>query len=169
MRKICLFPVVLTVLLAACAGRVPDGRDGEVTSARKVNAIDDLLAYYQSLRRLSPAEVTRELQALGARSDGGAMLAMQKAIALGLTRDPNDLVRAQVQLGNVLNATDPGAITLRPLANVLSGNYSEMRRLAENAEKAGLQLRESQRRLEQLNEKLEALKAIERTLPVQVK
>src|SRR5450830_1863815 len=58
---------------------------------------------------------------------------------------------------------------LQPLAQLLVSNYAEMRRLSDNAEKAGQQAKESQRRMDQLNEKLEALKNIERTLPGQPK
>jgi transcription elongation GreA/GreB family factor len=55
------------------------------------------------------------------------------------------------------------------LAQLLVSNYAEMRRLNENADKANQQARDSQRRLDQLSEKLEALKNIERTLPGQPK
>ena len=76
---------------------------------------------------------------------------------------------AQAQLGSVLSATDSDAVALKPLAQLLVSNYAEMRRLSDNAEKAGQQARDNQRRLDQLSEKLEALKNIERTLPGQPK
>ena len=160
---------LLSVLLAACA--TPPPPEAPTTTVKLVTTVggmDDLLIYHQTLRRLSQQELGRELQALNARQ-GGAMLAMQKAMVLGLTHDAHDLARAQVQLGAVLNATDSDAVALKPLAQLLVSNYAEMRRLSDNAEKAGQQAKESQRRMDQLNEKLEALKNIERTLPGQPK
>lgn len=161
-------PLLLSLLLAACATPAPEAPTTTVKLVTTVGGMDDLLAYHQSLRRLSPQELGRELQVLNARH-GGAMLAMQKAMVLGLTRDANDLARAQVQLGTVLSATDSDAAALKPLAQLLVSNYTEMRRLSEGADKAGQQARDSQRRLDQLSEKLEALKNIERTLPGQPK
>ena len=48
---------------------------------------------------------------------------------------------------------------------MLSSNCAETRRLAEHADKLGAQQRDNQRRIDQLNEMLEGLKTIERTLP----
>lgn len=166
-RKLSAF--LLCLLLAACVSHAPEAPAPATAATATAGDLDDLLAYHQSLRRLSSQELGRELQALNARH-GGAMLAMQKALVLGLTRDSNDLARAQAQLGAVLNSTtDPEANALKPLAQLLVSHYAEMRRLSESAEKAGQQARENQRRLDQLNEKLEALKNIERTLPGQSK
>lgn len=161
-------PIVLSTLLVACAERLPAAAPATLTAPTAINAVEDLLAYYQSLRVLSPQALTSELQALLARPGGDAMLTMRKAMALGMTRDPNDLVRAQSELRLVLNSASNSAAKLKPLATLLMGNYADMRRLGESADKAGQQLRETQRRLEQLNEKLEALKNIERTLPASV-
>jgi|SRR5450830_441970 len=161
----------LTLVLAVggCASRVPEASPtAAVKQVTTVGGMDDLLAYHRSLKRLSQQELARELQALNGRQ-GGAMLAMEKALVLGLTHDTTDLARAQVQLGNVLNANDSDSVALKPLAELLVTNYAEMRRLAENADKTSQQSRESQRRLDQLSEKLEALKNIERTLPGQPK
>ena len=164
-----ILPLLLISLLAACATPAPpEAPTTTVKLVTTVGGMDDLLIYHQSLRRMSQQELGRELQALNARQ-GGAMLAMQKAMVLGLTHDANDLARAQAQLGTVLNATDSDAVALKPLAQLLVSNYAEMRRLSENAEKAGQQAKENQRRMDQLSEKLEALKNIERTLPGQPK
>src|SRR5450830_648667 len=167
-QRVLLAPLLLCVLLAACTTPPPEAPTTTVKLVTTVGGMDDLLVYHQSLRRLSQQELGRELQALNARQ-GGAMLAMQKALVLGLTRDSNDLARAQVQLGTVLNANDSDAVALKPLAQLLVSNYAEMRRLSESADKASQQSKDTQRKLDQLSEKLEALKTIERTLPGQAK
>ena len=55
---------------------------------------------------------------------------------------------------------------LAPLVQLLSSQYAELRRQEESIDKLNGQLRDAQRRIEQLNEKLEALKNIERSLSV---
>lgn len=64
------------------------------------------------------------------------------------------------------SAPPPRAEALQPLATLIALRLAEQRRLQDGLDKAAQQLRDSQRRNEQLNEKLEALKAIEQTLPV---
>lgn len=163
--KIKLSPYLLCLLLAACATKPSQPTpDNNVKLIATRGSVDDLLAYHQSIRRFSQTELNKELQNLNARSDS-ALLSMQKAMVLGLSRDSNDLARAQAQLGNVLGAAD--AEQFKPLARLLVSNYAEMRRLSETVDRLSLQAKDSQRRLDQLNEKLEALKTIERTLPVQ--
>ena len=56
------------------------------------------------------------------------------------------------------------AIELRPLARLLAGRLHEARRLEDQADRLAQQLRESQRRIDVLNDRLEAMRAIERSL-----
>ncbi|HEY9109671.1 MAG TPA: hypothetical protein VIN58_23605 [Roseateles sp.] len=87
---------------------------------------------------------------------------LRKALALG--KSGAELAQAAAQVDAV--AADAQAEPLRQLAFQLSARLAEQRRLQESLDKLTQQLRDSQRRSEQLNEKLEALKAIEQTLPV---
>lgn len=151
--------LVLGLALFGCANHAPQT---PAASIKQISTINDLLVYHRSLKHLSPQNLEREWQTLNARQ-GGSILALQKALVLGLTHDANDLARAQLQLSNVLAA--PDSATLQPLAELLVSNYAEMRRLTSNVEKANQQAKDSQRRLDQLSEKLQALKNIERTLP----
>ena len=81
---------------------------------------------------------------------------------LSQLRQLPELVRAQELLARVLG--NPEAQALHPLARLLASRYGEQRRLEEQLEKQNQQLREVQRRLDQTNDRLEALKAIERSL-----
>ena len=56
------------------------------------------------------------------------------------------------------------AQALHPLARLLATRYTEQRRLEDLLDKQTQQLRDVQRRLDQTNDRLEALKAIERSL-----
>lgn len=124
--------------------------------------IAPMLAYQQALRRMGPAELARELHSQTAQPKG-ARQAMR--VALVLMQNRTDLVRAQALLDNLAGAPGPEAQALGPLARLLAAHCTELRRIGEHNDKLAAQLKDSQRRNEQLSEMLEALKAIERTLP----
>lgn len=88
---------------------------------------------------------------------------MRKALSLG--RSSAELAQAAAQLDVIATSTDAAAEPLKPLAALMSARLAEQRRLQDSLDKLNQQLRDSQRRNDQLNEKLEALKAIEQTLP----
>lgn len=123
-----------------------------------------LLAYHQSLRRMSQGELLKELSGLGLQQ-GTPKLTLQIGMILMLTRGSGDLARAQAQLDSVATSVEPAAQSLKPLAQLLSSHCAEARRLSEHGERLALQLRDNQRKTEQLNDMLEGLKAIERNLP----
>ena len=119
------------------------------------------LAYATELR----TRTTPELTPIPEASSAAAVQAMRKALALSQGRSSAELQQAAAQLDIVNAATDPQAEQLKPLAGLLGARLAEQRRLQDSVDKLGQQLREAQRRNDQLNEKLEALKAIEQTLP----
>jgi hypothetical protein len=134
-----------------------------------VDAADEaarhVLAYQARLAQLGPVGLTQEQQRLGdGRESPQAM--MELAMVLGSTRASGDLQRAITLLDGLQR--DPAASAWQGLARWLAQRYSEQRRAEEQAERLYQQLRDTQRdhqrRIEQLNEKLEALKAIERSL-----
>jgi hypothetical protein len=127
-------------------------------------AVAPLLAYADRLRPLPATELALEITQVGDPADS-PVKQMQLAIALGLTRVPNDTVRAQALLQRVLANASPEARPLQPLARLFSAQMAEHRKSEEQAEKQAQQLRDSQRRIDQLNERLEAMRAIERSLP----
>ncbi|MTW02781.1 hypothetical protein GM668_11880 [Duganella ginsengisoli] len=119
-----------------------------------------LLAYHQQLRRMTQGELLQELATLGMRQPS-PRVALQMGMVLLWTRGSGDLPRAQAQFDGVASTTHPLAL----LAALLSAQCQEQRRLAEHGDKLQAQLKESQRKIDQLAETLESLKAIERNLP----
>lgn len=119
-------------------------------------------SYFDRIRQMQPAELAREFVRLDQPSNPGSVLEL--ALALGQTRNPNDTVRALATLDPLLRSTDPQLAPWRPLARLLALRYNEQRRLEEQIERQNQQLRDAQRRQEQLAQQLEALKAIERSL-----
>ncbi len=175
--SLALLAILLSALLGACATPPPSAEPPAPlppTAASTPEPVADvtvtpsgveiLLAYHQNLRALNPAEIARELTNLNSQAKT-PMLAMRKAMALSMSRTTNDLALAQIHLDSVLSSTDQDAEALKPLARLLGTQWSEQRRLSDSLDRLNTQARENQRKTDQLNEKLEALKAIERTLP----
>ncbi|APW40900.1 hypothetical protein RD110_22910 [Rhodoferax koreense] len=125
-----------------------------------------LLAYADRLRSLSTPDLMQEIARLGDPADASRPPAadLQLAMALGQTRVPADLARAQTLLQRVLSNPQEEMRQLQPLARLLSARYAEQKRVEDLLEKQNQQLRDSQRRIDQLNDRLEAMRAIERSL-----
>ena len=119
-----------------------------------------MLAYAERVRVMPPADLTQEAARLGDAASPEAQV--QLSLVLSQLRQLPELVRAQELLARVLGNAE--AESLHPLARLLASRYGEQRRLEEQLEKQNQQLRDVQRRLDQTNERLEALKAIERSL-----
>lgn len=157
--------VILFVLaLAACAtaperSALPESEPASDEAARPRSSPEEMplramLAFYAiSSRTPGPAPRERPLP-------NDPYIKMQQAIQLGHLRPP-ELQRAMNQLTSVMKDSTPSAVSLAPLARVLHDQYSERLRLEQQA-------REAQRRSEQLQEKIDALTAIERSLPSRV-
>ena len=121
-----------------------------------------LLAYYERVRLMSATELARE----AARLDPAVtpQAALELAIVYGQTHNPGDLTRALAVLEPITRSADPALAPWQPFARWLAARYAEQRRVEDQLERQNALLRDQQRRIEQLNEKLEALKAIERSL-----
>jgi len=129
---------------------------------------DQLLAaavdYADRVRALPAPELGQEIQRLGDTAYA-PLPATQLALALGKSRTNANTARAQSLLQRVIADPAPEAQALQPFARLLSAQIADQRRADEQAERQAQQLREAQRRIEQLNDRLEAVRAIERSLP----
>jgi hypothetical protein len=128
-------------------------------------AILPLLGYLPLLQRMSPPQLLRERATLTV-TPPTPITQLRLALLLGQPRAVQDLVRALSLLEAVLKSSDPAATSLHPLARVLASQYQERLKLATQNEKLLQQLKESQHRNGELQEKLDALTAIERSLSV---
>jgi hypothetical protein len=171
-----LLAALLAALLSACATPAPapaplpappltPAVSTPLTHVSPQDEAAPLLAYHQSLRRMSQGELLKELSGLSLQQ-ATPKLALQTGMILMLTRGAGDLARAQAQFDSVASSSDPAAQSIKPLAQLLSSHCAEARRLSEHADRLAAQLKENQRKTEQLNDMLEGLKAIERNLPV---
>lgn len=151
----------VSAIVPAKAGSTPEASQ---PAALRPSVIDDLLTYHQALRELALADLLKELANLNGQPKHPRM-ALQKSMVLSLTRNSTDLARALVLADHVAKSAEPDALPLKPLAQLLLAQFLELRRLSEQSDKSAQQVKDGQRRIEQLNDTLEALKAIERTLP----
>ena len=120
------------------------------------------LAYADKVRPLGAPELAGEISRLGEPGEA-PLTQVQLALALAQTRQSADLARAQSLMQRVAASQAPEAQQLAPLARTLAARYGEQRRVEEEREKQAQQLKDSQRRIDQLNDRLEALRAIERS------
>jgi len=134
---------------------VPEASQSQVAQA---------LAYADRVQRMPPAELTREIARLGEAEETLAASPLNLALALAQTRQPVDTARALAQVQRLLGHNDPAMQPLQPLARLLEARLLQQRRLEEQLERQSQQLRDAQRRNEQLNERLEAVRAIERSM-----
>ena len=126
-------------------------------------ATREMLAFHERARQWTGADLAREMARRGeAIADPRA--SFELAMLLGQSRNNGDLARALALLDGLLRSTAPEAAPWQPLARLVAAQLAEQRRVEEQLERQHQQARENQRRVDQLSQKLEALKAIERSL-----
>ena len=158
------------LLLGACAAKPSTQTPVLVQTPPRVVVVMDpqlteLLAYQSALRLMTPSELVKAQLDL-AKADHAPSNTIRRAMLHASVRGAGDLARAQALLEPLATATGKDAQLLAPLVQLLSGQYAELRRQDESIDKLNAQLRDAQRRNDLLNEKLEALKNIERSLSV---
>jgi hypothetical protein len=122
-----------------------------------------VLVASERMRALGNAELVREVVRLS-EGPAGPATSIEMALGLGLTRNPGDVARAIGLLDPIARSSSPDLAVWQPWARMLLARYQEQRRLEDLVERQGQQLREQQRRIDQLNNQVEALKAIERSM-----
>lgn len=148
--------LILALLTTSCA-QVPEVVRDEPRGEKQA------LAYYQMLGRFSAADLARERSILAAQA-ASPTVQIRQAMVVGHPRGQQDSARALALLEQLLKSNDPAAIELHALARLLADYYSERLRLEGQLERQGVQLKENQRKAQDLQEKLDGLADIERTL-----
>lgn len=121
------------------------------------------LANHEVLRAMPPSELAQEIARLSALPPSPDT-SIDLAMALLLTRNGAEQNRAIGLVEPLARGANADAEAWQPIARLLLARLQELRRLEDLLERRNQDLRDSQRDVRQLNEKLEALKAIERSL-----
>ncbi|MGZ5847374.1 MAG: hypothetical protein ACXWJJ_07845 [Ramlibacter sp.] len=122
------------------------------------------LQHADRVRGLPATDLAQDIARLSALPPA-PLVQVQLALTLLQTRTALDGVRAGQLLQRVLAQDTPEARTLHPLCRLLLAQQADQKRLEEQLDRQSQQLRDAQRRADQLNERLDALRAIERTRP----
>nr|WP_029413309.1 hypothetical protein [Acidovorax radicis] len=147
------------------AAESPNARQISATEAPQDAApVLQVLAQTDRTLRMAPAELAKEIARLGEAEDASVETSLLLATALAQTRQPVDTARALGLVQRVMGNTAAAAQVLHPLARLMESRLLQQRRLEDQLERQTQQLREAQRRNDQLNERLEAVRAIERSL-----
>ena len=162
--------LALTSLLTACAALPPEEEKAPITPPAATVQVNEtamlpLLGYYHLLQSMTPGELTRERQTLS-RLPSSPSVQVRQAMLFGMPRATTDLARALAILETVLRSRAPEAASLHPLAKLLATQYQERLRIEAQNERLGQQLKESQRKRDELQEKINALADIERSIPI---
>lgn len=155
-------PVIPTVTPVEAEPVAPATQPALVFTQMTQGPLAAILGYADKIRPYGAPELAAELSRLG---DPGEtpLTQMQVALVLAQTRAPADLAGALGLLQRVMANPSPEAQPLQPLARALASRYIEQRRVEDDRDRQAQQVRDSQRRIDQLSERLEALRAIERS------
>lgn len=146
------------------ASDAPPNAPAPALDAKSPDPVGQVLARSDQTLRMTPAELTKEIARLSESEDASADTPLLLATALAQTRQPVDTARALGLVQRVLANNAPTAQALHPLARWMESRLLQQRRLEDLLERQTQQLRDAQRRNDQLNERLEAVRAIERSL-----
>ena len=122
------------------------------------------LLHADRVRGLPQPDLASEVALLTA-APATPLVQVQLALTLMQTRSAVDNLRAGQVLQRVLAQDAPDARALHPLCRQLLAQLAEQKRLEDLNDRQAQQLRESQRRADQLADRLDALRAIERARP----
>jgi enoyl-CoA hydratase/carnithine racemase len=140
----------------------PATQPGGIFTPLAPGPVGAMLAYADKVRPLGAPELANELARLGDLVETPTTQ-MQTAIVLAQTRVPADLAKAFGLMQRVTTNPSAEAQPLQPLARTLAARYAEQRRVEDDRDRQAQQVRDSQRRIDQLNDRIEALRAIERS------
>ncbi len=154
-----LWFVLCSVVLAGCALVPPVVRSDRYDAPGPL----PVLAYYQMIGRLGAADLAKERNALAALA-ASPNTQIRQAMVIGHPRGAQETAKALALIEGILKSSEPGAVDLQPVARMLADHYNERLRLEAQSERQNTLLKEAQRKAQELQEKLDGLADIERTL-----
>ncbi|MEW6314568.1 MAG: hypothetical protein AB1513_11110 [Pseudomonadota bacterium] len=160
------------MLLAGChAVQMPfQARPGETLQSAAGEEIPDdsetvamLLAYFDTARKMSPPELARasERTRQAYTRENSTLLRLQLALLLSMPQNPQ---RDDARVLALLEPQLKDSGSLHNFAMLLHAHVAEHKRLNESAEALDAKTREEQKRADILQQKLDALITLERSL-----
>jgi hypothetical protein len=162
--------LLLAISISGCSSlRSIDLGQGEywIKSVRPLTRSESLLHYFDYARGLSAAELGRENESLrqAFATDKSDFTRLRYALLLSMPgTGARDLARAQQLLDPVRSEAEGRDPALRALAVLLVAEIAERRRLEDSLQSATQRQKDEQARAGDLEQKLEALKSIEKSI-----
>ena len=159
-------PVVVEAAPAPVPETDPDPSPQPARQADSHPAAPAMLALVHAdrVRGLPEPGLTQEIARLSAAPQT-PLVQVELALTLMQTRAGLNVIRANQLLQRVLAQDAPDARLLHPLCRHLLAQLADQKRVEDQAERQAQQLRDAQRRADQLAERLDAIRAIERARP----
>ena len=167
-RKLRFLPAVALALVAACSTVVEDQKPVRPLPSDLIvtGQMEDMMQYYDSLRRQPPAELARVYDKVKQNFVLNKSDANRTRLVLLLIL-PNTSFRDITSALYLLNEwpRDAKPITgLQSFRNLLMALLAEQQRLTHNMDELSLKLKEEQKRVEILQKQIEAIKSMEKNL-----
>ena len=163
-------PVAALMFLAACAAiesvESPRAVEPPPTELVVTGQMDDMMEFYDSIRKQSPAELSRvydkaKQSFMRNKSD------TNRARLVLLLILPNTSFRDVTSAMHLLNEwpkDSKSANNLQSFRNLLAGLLAEQQRLSHSIEELSQKLKDEQKRAETLQSQIDAIKSMEKNL-----
>ncbi len=159
------FSLTAPLMLGACSTATTTPTPMELCRKIEPNPGDmsELLEYQQKARQMNSSDLIKAIADLNSHPAQPQKLIL-KAVYYANLRGNGDLQQAQNSLDQLLKSADPKAARYRLMATFLAAMFDDRMKLEDSIDRLSQQIRDGQRRFDQVSEKLEALKDIERKL-----
>lgn len=165
-QKLRVLPVIILVLLTACATVPEDQLLATQADLTVTGQMDDMMEFYESLRKQPPAELTRiydrvKRNFVQNKSDSNRTRLVLLLILPHTTF--RDITSATYLLNEWPRDSKP-ATNLQSFRNLLAGLLAEQQRLTHSVEELSQKFKDEQKRVETLQNQIDAIKSMEKNL-----
>jgi len=165
-QRFFLTPLVALVLLGMSVSACQTMTASPVRTDVRVDdvALRAILAYARSAEGFDAAARTTEIRALE-RKPATPISLMKQAVLLGQNRPEADPAKAAALLEKVMADPSTDAAVFHPLARILHAQYQARVRLLAQTDRLQKDVHDTRDQMDSLQQKLDALTDIERSLP----
>jgi hypothetical protein len=165
-QKLRILPAIVLMFVAACAALPEDQPSIMPADPIVTGQMDDMMEFYESLRKQPPAELTRiydkvKQNFVQNKSDSNrARLVLLLILSHTSFRD----ITSAVYLLHEWPRDSKPATNLQSFRNLLASLLAEQQRLTHSVEELSQKLKDEQKRVETLQSQIDAIKNMEKNL-----
>ena len=165
-QKLRVLPAMMLALLAACSLMPEDQSLAMPADLTVTGRMDDMMEFYESLRKQPPTELARVYDKVKQNFVQNKSDSNRARLVLLLIL-PNTSFRDITSAAYLLNEwpRDSKPVTnLQSFRNLLASLLAEQQRLAHSVEELSLKFKDEQKRVEILQNQIDAIKSMEKNL-----